>query len=587
MVTTDGRYTGSMQRMAAHRYLISHLWSRKWLYAGGFLSLLITSVTEVLAPKFAQWTLDALIAPGPAIAATQDRLATLAGMFLLIGAVAMAGRAGWRHTLARATHEAGRMLRMDFWDKASSLPLRFFREGSLGEMMSRFSTDINQARMLFGFTLVLWLDCVMFSVFAFSAMFWISWRAGLACILVLATVPFFIRKLARLEYAQHERAQGTLAVFSDRMAQNLSAVRTQKASGVAEAWNEMLRSGARTYAHDRVRVLKTGLRIFPVTSSASLVCVLVVMVTSWFDLQAGRITAGGVFALFAYATLLQTPLFELADLVSEWQRGRASLDRVLNFQRSHANVISGGVYERRQPSTGSELVMEVRDLAIRAASRTGREDFTIGPLGFSVRAGEWVGLSGRIGSGKSLLLATIAGIHPDATGVISVGSTTYLPQRPFVFSGTVRENLELGTPAGDDALWRALEVVELAGEIRAMQGGLDARLHEGGVNLSGGQRQRLTIARALLRKAPVMLLDSPLSALDEATEEKILRNLRAALSGVAVIMVSHRQVVLSECDRVLELQAQDGQVTLREVAGATSQGRSGARKHVFEVMLDA
>ncbi|MEY4631919.1 MAG: hypothetical protein RIQ81_2039, partial [Pseudomonadota bacterium] len=437
--------------MIAHRYLRSHLWSRKWLYLGGFLSLLVTSITEVLAPKFAQWTLDSLIVAqtrsngGGGVEDAKTRLGVLAGQFLVLGMIAMAGRAGWRHTLARATHEAGRMLRMDFWDKTSRMALRFFREGSLGDMMSRFSTDINQARMLFGFTLVLWIDCVLFSVFAFSAMLWISWRAGLACMLVLATVPFFIRKLARLEYAQHERAQGTLANFSDRMAQNLSAVRTQKASGVAEAWNAMLRSGARTYAHDRVRVLKTGLRIFPVTSSASLVCVLVVMVTSWFDLQAGRITPGGVFALFAYATLLQTPLFELADLVSEWQRGRASLDRVLNFQRQADAVGDEGtkdagltVLHRAANAPDADTGLELRNLEVRGcldrSKSHERQGFMMGPVNLKARRGEWIGVGGRIGAGKSLLLATIAGIHPDASGEILVDGVTYLPQRPFVFS---------------------------------------------------------------------------------------------------------------------------------------------------------
>ncbi len=586
--------------MAANHYLLRHIWSRKWLYAGGLLSLLVTSLTEVLAPKFAQWTLDALIKPEVGVDVVREKLANLAGFFMLLCAVAMVGRAGWRHTLARSTHEAGRMLRLQFWDKASSLPLRFFREGSLGELMSRFSTDINQARMVFGFTLVLWLDCVFFSVFAFASMLWISWRAGLGCMFVLATVPFFIRRLARLEYAQHERAQGALAVFSDRMAQNLSAVRTQKASGVAEAWSEMLRAGARTYAHDRVRVLKTGLRIFPVTSSASLVCVMVVMVTSWFDLHAGRISAGGVFALFAYATLLQTPLFELADLVSEWQRGRASLDRVLNFQRTppagefvgsnRANSPSSIPRDHLQrilPSSEQDFKLEIQSLEIRAASRGRHEDFTIGPLDLFARTGEWIGISGRIGVGKSLLLATIAGIHDDATGKIGVESVTYLPQRPFIFSGTIRENLELGSPGSDADLWFALDLVELSSEIRSMQGGLDTPLHEGGVNLSGGQRQRLTIARALLRKAPVMLLDSPLSALDEATEEKVLRNLRLALGDVTVIIVSHRPSVLAACDRVVDLQNESGQVILKESTCVASPDRSAFRKHAFEVMLDA
>lgn len=553
----------------ADKFLRQHLVRRKWLYAAGLCSLLLTSITEVLAPKFAQWAIDTLAnAPGGGAAGNNEsrtELWRLSWWFIATGLVGFAGRFGWRQTLARATHESGRMLRMRMWDEISVLPLRFFREGSLGELMSRFSADVNQARLLFGFTLVLWLDCIFFTVFAFGAMFWISWRAGLACLIVLAAVPVLVRNLARLEYVQHEKSQETLAAFSDRMAQNLSAIRIQRASGTERFWSEVLENGARLYARDRLRVLKTGLRIFPVTSGASLVCVAVVMFAGWFDLHAGRMGAGGMFALFAYATLLQTPLFELADLVSELQRGRASLERVLQVTtapgRDVANVEVSVEISRKESGVllGREALKQSTDVALRVTRLVigGAREFQVGPVDIELAPGEWLGLSGRIGCGKSLLLSTIAGLHHDATGTIESGEVTLQPQRPFVFSGTVRENLELGAQVTDECLWAALGAVELSDEIRAMDGGLDAWLQEGGINLSGGQRQRLTLARALLRESPVMLMDAPLSALDEQTEQKILGNLRRRLVNCAVILVSHRSSVLAACDRVLEMGAPD------------------------------
>jgi len=553
----------------ADKFLRRHVLMRKWLYVAGLCSLLLTSVTEVLAPKFAQWAIDALAngAGGsgtPVNEALRAELWRLAWLFSATGLVGFAGRFGWRQTLARATHESGRMLRMRIWDEISVLPLRFFREGSLGELMSRFSADVNQARLLFGFTLVLWLDCIFFTVFAFAAMFWISWRAGLSCLVVLVAVPALVRNLARLEYIQHEKSQETLAAFSDRMAQNLSAIRIQRASGTERFWSEVLENGARLYARDRLRVLKTGLRIFPVTSGASLFCVAAVMFAGWFDLHAGRMGAGGMFALFAYATLLQTPLFELADLVSELQRGRASLDRVLQIATARmapgrrsadgdfTRKESGGLLRRKALEPFADVALRVTRLVIG-----GGREFLVGPVDMELAPGEWLGISGRIGCGKSLLLSTIAGLHHDASGMIEAREVTLQPQRPFVFSGTVRENLELGTRAPDELLWAALGTVEMADEIRAMDGGLDAWLQEGGINLSGGQRQRLTLARALLRESPVMLMDAPLSALDEQTEQKILGNLRRRLVHCAVILVSHRSSVLEACDRVLDMGAPD------------------------------
>lgn len=559
----------------ANNFLREQLLRRKWLYLAGFCSLLLTSVTEVLAPKFAQWAIDALSpvalkSGGASPGDLTEQLSRLAWLFIATGLAGFAGRFGWRQTLARATHESGRMLRTRIWDEISVMPMRFFREGSLGELMSRFSADVNQARMLFGFTIVLWLDCILFTVFSFGAMFWISWRAGLACLVVLAVVPALVRNLARLEYVQHERSQETLAAFSDRMAQNLSAIRIQRAGGTERFWSEVLENGARLYARDRLRVLKTGLRIFPVTSGASLVCVAAVMFAGWSDLQAGRMGAGGMFALFAYATLLQTPLFELADLVSELQRGRASLERVLQVTTDSAGPRPGNTALRREViDAPGDVALRVTRLVIGDGSHDAADTvpgecakgFKAGPIDLQLAPGEWLGLSGRIGCGKSILLSTIAGIHHEASGLIEAREVTLQPQRAFVFSGTVRENLELGTPATDEQLWAALSAVELDGEIRALgsgaDSGLDALLQEGGINLSGGQRQRLTLARALLRESPVMLMDAPLSALDEQTEQKILANLRQRLTNCAVILVSHRSNVLAACDRVLEMGAPD------------------------------
>ena len=556
--------------LPANQFLRRYIMQHKWLYAGGLVSLLLTSVTEVLTPKFAQWTLDFLTQE--VSGGLRDRLIWLAISFFFVGFAGFVGRIGWRQTLARSTHESGRMLRIQFWNQITTMPLQFFREGSLGELMSRFSADINQARMLFGFTLVLWLDCVFFTVFAFGSMFWISWRAGLTCLIVIGAVPALVKSLARLEYIQHEKAQATLAAFSGRMAQNLSAKRIQRAGGTERFWSEVLETGARMYARDRLRVLKTGLRIFPVTSGASLVCVGAVMIAGWSDLHAGRMGAGGMFALFAYATMLQTPLFELADLVSELQRGRASLERVLQVAvkepevprpevKAHVALGSTGV-SRFSIQSGAGLALRVKGLTIRSSAsqitECSGEHFAAGPVDFEVARGEWLGVGGRIGCGKSMLLATLAGIHHDASGIIESQAVTFQPQRPFVFSGTIRENLELGCATPDEELWQALQTVELDAEVRAMQGELDAYLQEGGINLSGGQRQRLTVARALLRESPVMLMDAPLSALDEETEQKILGNLRRRLVGSAVILVSHRPGVLEACDRVFEMGSEMG-----------------------------
>jgi ATP-binding cassette subfamily B protein len=130
---------------------------------------------------------------------------------------------------------------------------------------------------------------------------------------------------------------------------------------------------------------------------------------------------------------------------------------------------------------------------------------------------------------------------------------TMVPQRAFLFAGTIRYNLELDQSIADSELWRVLELVQLAGDVRRLNDGLDSWVGEWGINLSGGQKQRLALARALLRRRPIVLLDDCLSAVDAVTEEAILHGLKAQLRGATVIWVAHRLSTLKLCDQVYKL----------------------------------
>ena len=553
---------------------------QRWaLYGLGALAVFVTSVSEALIPKFTQWSIEVITAavagtaPRPlpgvfAAASPKAILARLAVHLLLLLGVGFLGRFGWRQLLARQTHDAGRSLKLRFWDSLRDLPLPTFKDYPLGELMNRATGDWNAARVIHGFTLVMTLDLMFLTALCVGNMLAISVRLTCCCLAVFALVPPPILRFARREHDLHLRAQESLGRLTAAVAQALATTRLQRATGSGAPWLARLRRDARSYGEARFQVVRTGLRIFPLGALPTLVAYGVLLTVGVGMIERGELSLGGFVAMLSYVMMLQSPLFEMGDVIAEWQRGMASLSRLgeVFALEDLAKV------ERRAQSTfdlppvGEPLIEMAK---LRFAHPGGR--LVLRDLSLTIRRGESVGIVGPIGAGKSTLLSLIAGLIPlDQTriaGSLTIGGVpvqevgrawlstqiAMVPQRAFLFAGTVRSNLELDRPVPDRELWTALAWVSLEQEVRGFSGGLDAAVGESGINLSGGQRQRLALARALLRPRPILLLDDCLSAVDAATEAAILAGLEVRLRDVTLLWVAHRASTLGACGRVLRL----------------------------------
>ncbi|GGH60575.1 ATP-binding cassette domain-containing protein [Frigidibacter albus] len=274
-------------------------------------------------------------------------------------------------------------------------------------------------------------------------------------------------------------------------------------------------------------------------------------------------------------TLVQAGLFEpafaalgffaalaLAETLMPLRRAAADLGRMADAARRVARDLA----PQAAPPAGE--VPQGTSLCVADATlhRPGSRLPVLSGLSLTVAAGETVAITGASGSGKSTLLLAVAGLHPLAAGQISLGGLavadwpeaslrgvlTLLPQRSTLMEGTVAEALRLAIDAGDAQLWQVLAAVQLDGVIHA-KGGLSARIGPRGEGVSGGEARRLALARALLRRPQVLLLDEPTEGLDDATAALVLRGIRAELPGAAIVIAAHRQVETAAADRVLEL----------------------------------
>ena len=546
------------------------------IYIAGLLSMLLTNGTEVLAPKALQWIIDSLMSASTLAGTPTDvqglldsdrfrSIVSAAMIFVTIAFFGLLGRVFWRFTLARMTHVSSNNMRQGIWESIRKSELESLGRFTLGDLMNRAIGDVNAARWIYGFTLVLTCDVIFFSLLGSIAMILIHPGLAIACLSTFVIIPFIAIKLARMEYGAHEAAQNELTTLSEQVSQSVRGIRAQRASYGFHVWTDAMKDSAIRYGALRLKAQKISINSFPLCNVPTILSYMILLAWGSQLVAEKSITIGQFAAMASYVYLLQGPLAaDIGGLISEWQRGFASLRRIseihqIQFQENPVSTKQNANSSDDRVAALKPSLLSVNNLSV---VRGGRLIFN--NVSFELQSGQWLGVSGRVGSGKSSLMQVIAGLIPSSGGVLRVdgklmaaGSSSrltsrdqpvaYAAEKPFVFSGTIRHNLCLNHAFSDDQLWKSLRAVNLAHEVTRMAKDLDSVVGEGGVSLSGGQRQRLALARLVLRPASLILLDDPLSAVDAETEAIVIRNLKETWADHAVIVTSNKTSTLDCC----------------------------------------
>nr|WP_306672375.1 ABC transporter ATP-binding protein [Geothrix fuzhouensis] len=480
---------------------------------------------------------------------------------LAFTAVAGIGRYLMRNTLIGLSRDVEREQRESLYTFLLSRPFAFYERQRVGDLMSRLGDDVGTVRMATGPGLMSFLQVLSILPVTLGLMFSTSWRLTLAVMLPFSFLALGFYIIGKWSHMVQQKLQLAFSALSTYSHETISGERVVQAFGLEEARVAQFDALSRRHASLSMKQSVIFSAYAPLSALISGVSALVLVTYGGSLMVRGVLNLGDLTAFTGFLVALAWPMMSLGWSANLFQRARAGQERLDQLLHSPELPLP--------PAEAITLPDFPAALALEGLTHRFETGRGLGPLDLALAPGDSLAVVGGIGSGKTLLLQVLAGLRAPQSGRMLVDGEPlsdatlrrhwaglgWVPQEAFLFSDTLRMNLAMGRPeATEEEIWEIARVVAMDELIQRLPDGLDTVVGERGVALSGGERQRTALARALLRRPRLLLLDDALSAVDAETESRILENLRAFLGKSTLVLATHRVFVAETCARVLVLE---------------------------------
>ena len=520
----------------------------RWLhYAAGILALAAVDLMNVYIPQFTGQITDGLKAGTIGM----DGVWRLIGLIILMGAAMAAGRFGWRYFIFGAALDVRRRLQEDLFAHLEKLSMRYYNEHKTGDLMAHFTNDMRSVQMLMGPTVVTAFDATVMLVMVLGKMmFYVDMRLTLVAVIPLLLIMYGDYAYGKVMHRKFFAKQRAFSDLTDQVQEAVSGIRVIKAF-VQERQELAAFARVNRLNQDRnMAVARTQALFMPLLDLVIGVSGLLTLLYGGYLTIAGEITLGQFEAFNLYIAMLVWPMLAAGECITFISQGMASLKRIRTILDEKPEIVDGAEVKDVAALRGE---IELDGLTFAYPDQ---EDVTVlDSIRVHVDQGSTLAVLGRTGSGKSTLANLLLRLYDAKSDMIRIDGrpiceiplsvlrrdVAYVPQESFLFSDTLERNIAFGAERKSrEEIQRAARDACIHSNIMDFPEGYDTMVGERGVTLSGGQKQRSAIARALLKDAPILILDDALSAVDTDTEEQILHNLRVNRAGRTTIIIAHR-----------------------------------------------
>ena len=536
-----------------------------WLLLG-LGALALVDVLQLQVPKYYRMIIDGMTygtveLDGAILPFTMDLLLDEICMnMVLVILFLLLGRFLWRICFFGSAVRLEEDLRNRMFDHAKRLSREYYQVNKVGDLMSLFTNDLDTVQECFGWGVMMFVDAILMGALAI----WDMWQMD-QVLTLLALIPMafllasstIVGKRMSVKWDLRQEAYARLSDFSQESFSGIAVIKAfVKESKELWAFQKLNEENEKTNVdHTKISVL---FRVMVTLFVESVICII--LGYGGYLVYHKTFTGGQLMEFIGYFTAVIWPIMAVSELIDMTSRGKASLDRIGELLDAPIHVIDRPDVEELAQVRGK---IEFRDLTFRYPD--GEFD-ALKNICFTIEAGENVGLVGKTGAGKTTLVDLILRTYnvPDGTlfiddrdvNTVSIRSVregcAYVPQDNFLFSDTIGSNIAFGMTDWDpEEVKTAAKLADVHENISEFQLGYETVLGERGVTVSGGQKQRISIARALMKDAPILILDDSVSAVDTKTETAILQNLRETRAGKTTILIAHRISTIEKMDKIL------------------------------------
>ncbi len=510
-------------------------------------------------------------------------VARMGGLLIFLGVVGLASALTAQYFAAKAAVSTGTCLRNDLFSHICHLSYPEIDTVGTSTLITRMTSDINQVQTGINMVLRLFLRSPFVVFGAMVMAFTVDVKAAVVFVVVIPLLSVVVFGILLVSMPLYKKVQRQLDQVMLMTRENLLGVRVIRAFNRQKSETARFEEENDRLVRFQVFVGKISALSNPITYVMINLAIVAVIWVGAEQVDAGVITQGKVVALVNYMSQILVELIKLANLIITISKAVASMNRVDSVfklepsvkEKAGAGHLGEGPAAEREMGQKTDRTAEQGPLQEAAVcfkdvtfAYAGAKEPALSQIDFTAGKGETVGIIGGTGSGKSTVVSLILRFYDSTSGSVQVGGRDVrdytldglrgtigvVPQRAVLFKGTLRENMQWGRKdATDEEIYRALETAQAREFVDGKGEGLDLLIEQGGRNLSGGQKQRLTIARALVRRPAILILDDSASALDFATDARLRKAIKEDTGDMTVFLVSQRAATIKNADQILVL----------------------------------